>query len=86
MYPAEQKTKFNVIVPESVKAKLDKFWRESAFRNRNEFVLQAIENYMAFLENQKLKTDLEKGYRENAKSALKDAEAWESVNFETWPE
>lgn len=86
MQLVEQKIKFNVIVPESVKAKLDKFWNENAFRNRNEFILQAIENYIAFLENQKLKRDMEKGYRENAKSLLKEVEEWEAVNYESWPE
>ncbi len=75
-------TRFNVMMPQSKKNELDEFWRKKNFKNRNEFVLTAIENFMREIKRQELYEDLKRGYIENAEFARKTVAEWDVLNTE----
>lgn len=70
--------RLNITIPESLAKKIDKL------SNKSQFITEAVKEKLEKIEVEKLKKELEEGYRATRIKDQKVNKEWEKITLEGW--
>lgn len=76
-----KKERISFFIPADLSNKINEI-SEKSHLTLSEFSRKALINYIEYLENEKIKQELEKGYKENSDYYIKMQKEWEHADKE----